>query len=368
MEYCEGGDMGLVIKKCKKDKDYIAEDVIWKFFMQIVLAISACHQRTEGKILHRDIKPGNVFLDGHNNVKLGDFGLSRILSKETQYASTHVGTPYYMSPEQIIETNYNEKSDIWSTGCVLYEMTALKPPFEAANQLALAKKIKTGKFDRLPLRYSEELQKVVTWMIRVNPQERPTVEDLLKIPQISLRIKEQQIKDTYSFLKKKEEDLKKKETDLTVEESKLNEKIQELSNREKQLASLESSLMKQCVKDTNNNAGGSQKSTDISCSAITGETFSKDNLVEEHVKTQENTNPNITDIVKKKIEKIQSQPFLLGLHTEEKLKFDHFESVHNQLDNAHNTVSKAKIKKPGFENGLTRIPAKKRYCEEKDES
>lgn len=97
--------------------------------MQIMLALRECHNRKEGIIIHRDIKPGNVFFDGSNNVKLGDFGLSRLLSQESQYALTNVGTPYYMSPEQINETNYNEKTDIWSAGCVLYEMVALRPPF-----------------------------------------------------------------------------------------------------------------------------------------------------------------------------------------------------------------------------------------------
>ncbi len=116
MEYCEGGDIGALIKRCKKNKEYIAEDVIWKIFTQLVLALHECHTRKEGKVLHRDLKPSNVFLDSENNVKLGDFGLSRVLSNESTFAYSHVGTPYYMSPEQIDEMRYNEKSDIWSLG------------------------------------------------------------------------------------------------------------------------------------------------------------------------------------------------------------------------------------------------------------
>jgi len=88
-----------LIKKCKAEKDFVAEDVIWKIFMQIILALKECHDRPDGKILHRDLKPGNVFFDVGNNVKLGDFGLCRMLSAESQYAHTNVGTPYYMSPE-----------------------------------------------------------------------------------------------------------------------------------------------------------------------------------------------------------------------------------------------------------------------------
>lgn len=138
MEYCEGGDILQLIKKCKRDKDYMNEDVIWKIFMQIMQALQHCHFRKEGRILHRDIKPGNIFLDGQNNVKLGDFGLSKMMGTDSTMAQTHVGTPYYMSPEQIDEVPYNEKSDIWSAGCVLYEMAALRPPFMAKSSIQLA--------------------------------------------------------------------------------------------------------------------------------------------------------------------------------------------------------------------------------------
>lgn len=119
MEFCEGGDIGALIKRCKKNSEYIAEDVIWKIFTQIVLALHECHTKKDGKILHRDLKPSNVFLDKDNNVKLGDFGLSRMLSSESTFAYSHVGTPYYMSPEQIDEDKYNEKCDIWSLGKII---------------------------------------------------------------------------------------------------------------------------------------------------------------------------------------------------------------------------------------------------------
>ena len=104
MEYCENGDMSQLIKKCKAEKDFVAEDVIWKIFMQILLALRECHYRgiKGSKILHRDLKPSNIFFDSNNNVKLGDFGLSRIIKSnenEQSLATTNVGTPYYMSPE-----------------------------------------------------------------------------------------------------------------------------------------------------------------------------------------------------------------------------------------------------------------------------
>lgn len=75
------------------------EDFVWKILVQITLALQECHRRKNGKaVLHRDLKPANIFLDADENVKLGDFGLARVLHHETSFARTYVGTPYYMSP------------------------------------------------------------------------------------------------------------------------------------------------------------------------------------------------------------------------------------------------------------------------------
>jgi serine/threonine protein kinase len=138
--------------------------------------LNECHNRNEGKILHRDIKPGNVFFDIGNNIKLGDFGLSRILSEKSNYAKTNVGTPYYMSPEQVNESEYDEKSDIWSAGCLLYEIVALQPPFKASNPLALAHKIANDKLERIPDKYSEFLQSLIESMLQKDPERRPSVQ------------------------------------------------------------------------------------------------------------------------------------------------------------------------------------------------
>lgn len=239
MEYCEGGDMGSVIKKCKRDRDYLPEELVWKIFMQIALALHDCHKRKEGKILHRDLKPANIFLDSNMNVKLGDFGLSRIMGSESEFAHTHVGTPYYMSPEQISEAKYNEKSDIWSLGCLLYEFAALIPPFEATNAPALSVKIRAGRFERLPSRYSDELQRVVVWMLNIDSNLRPSVDDLLNLPQISLRLREKKLKETQNSLKKREEELKKKESEIALIEAENKSKRAELEDRENKLRDLE---------------------------------------------------------------------------------------------------------------------------------
>ena len=86
MEYCPGGDMQQLLRKCRQTRDYICEDVIWKILTQLTLALKECHGHKPGKILHRDLKPANLFLDAKNNIKLGDFGLSRVLNENSQFA------------------------------------------------------------------------------------------------------------------------------------------------------------------------------------------------------------------------------------------------------------------------------------------
>ena len=242
MEYCEGGDLNQLIKRCKKTGEFIAEDIIWKIFTQVLLAIHVIHNHKEGKILHRDIKPSNIFLDKDNNVKLGDFGLSRELSDQSKFAYSHVGTPYYMSPEQIDETKYNEKSDIWSLGCFLYELTTFHPPFEAKNQIMLAMRIKSGKVEKINKRYSEELWRVITWMLTVNYNNRPSSEDLLNIPEVCIRLREKRIKDTLYKLKLFEEKLNLRDKEQKEKENELNEKEKNLKIKENELKDKENEI------------------------------------------------------------------------------------------------------------------------------
>ena len=195
MEYCPGGDLSQLIKHNRKSQQYFSEDIIWKIFAQVASALYACHTHKDGKILHRDIKPSNIFIDQENNIKLGDFGLSLILSKDISFAVSRVGTPYYMSPEQINDVKYNEKSDIWSLGCFLYELTTLHPPFEATTHLNLAMKIKSGKVEDIPSFYSNNLHKLISMLMNLDQNVRPNIKEIVSIPEISLRIRERKIKE-----------------------------------------------------------------------------------------------------------------------------------------------------------------------------
>ncbi|XP_063079807.1 serine/threonine-protein kinase Nek2 [Engraulis encrasicolus] len=194
MEYCEGGDLASLISKCIKDRKYLEEEFVLRVLAQLSLALRECHRRSEGgrTVVHRDLKPANIFLDARQNVKLGDFGLARILHHDTSFARTFVGTPYYMSPEQMNRMSYNEKSDIWSLGCLVYELCALSPPFMAYNQKDLAEKIREGKFRRIPYRYSEELNTLLSRMLNLKDYLRPSVESILQSALISEVVAEEQ--------------------------------------------------------------------------------------------------------------------------------------------------------------------------------
>ncbi|KAL4233987.1 Serine/threonine-protein kinase Nek11 [Mactra antiquata] len=183
-EYCEGGDLDMSIQEYKKSNKKFDESTVLDWFVQLLLAVHYMHSR---RVLHRDLKTRNIFLK-KNMVKIGDFGISRILMGTTDLASTFTGTPYYMSPEVLKHEGYNSKSDVWSIGCILYEMCTLDHAFDGKSLMAVMYKIVEGDPPDLPSKYSKELNKVLKLMLNKDPEKRPSATELIKIPLISSHI------------------------------------------------------------------------------------------------------------------------------------------------------------------------------------
>lgn len=150
-----------------------------------------------------------VFLGEDNSVKLGDFGLSKVMQSH-DFASTYVGTPFYMSPEICAAEKYTLKSDIWSLGCIIYELCTREPPFNAKTHFQLVQKIKEGKIAPLPAIYSSELFAIIKDCLRVNPDRRPDTAMLLNLPVVRLMRKEKEVVEFSKVLKAKEESLNRR--------------------------------------------------------------------------------------------------------------------------------------------------------------
>ncbi|XP_071951524.1 uncharacterized protein [Antedon mediterranea] len=183
MDYCDGGDLYKAIN-CQRGILF-DEDKVIDWFVQISLAIKHVHDR---KILHRDLKSQNIFLTRKGIIKLGDFGIARVLNNTMELARTCIGTPYYLSPEIVENRPYNNKSDIWALGCVLYELCTLKHAFEAGNMKNLVLKIIRGSYPPVSPRYSYELRNLVALLFKRNPRDRPSINSILKKPLIQKRI------------------------------------------------------------------------------------------------------------------------------------------------------------------------------------
>ncbi|KAL3134399.1 hypothetical protein ABBQ38_006461 [Trebouxia sp. C0009 RCD-2024] len=175
MEYAQYGDLGRLIKKAIELKKAFPEKIIWKYFMQICEGMQVLHN---AKIIHRDIKPMNIFVGDHDIVKVGDLGIAKMIKEGV--ANTQIGTPHYMPPELWQNKKYTFTSDLWALGCLLYELMTYRVPFEARSMAELHTKVMAGHFKPItPGKYSADLINLMGQLLQVNPQRRPMVSQIL---------------------------------------------------------------------------------------------------------------------------------------------------------------------------------------------
>ena len=190
-EYCSSGDLCDYIQMYISHKKKMSEKLIWKLFIQICLGLHYLHNH---KILHRDIKTKNIFLNEDFSVKIGDLGIAKILENTTSYAHTFIGTPYYLSPELCKDLPYNDKSDVWSLGCVLYEMVTLRHPFEGKTRVEIYDKIINGNYEGIDKYYSLELRRMIDLLLIKDEKKRPKICEILSLGIIKEKAKECGIK------------------------------------------------------------------------------------------------------------------------------------------------------------------------------
>jgi NIMA (never in mitosis gene a)-related kinase len=180
MEFASGGDLLNKVEKLQARGSKLAEKDLWSYLIQCLKGLQALH---DTKICHRDLKCANMFLTQDGVIKLGDLNVSKVQKRGLMYTQT--GTPYYASPEVWQDKPYNNKCDIWSLGCVIYEMAALKPPFRAQSMKDLCNKVIKGVYPPLPKSYSKDFHAVIKRMLVVSPSKRPTAQEILESSEIN---------------------------------------------------------------------------------------------------------------------------------------------------------------------------------------
>jgi NIMA (never in mitosis gene a)-related kinase len=186
MDYAEGGDLFKVVDRARRKCQPIGEPKILRWMTQSFLAIKYLHDK---HVLHRDLKSQNIFLSGSGRIKLGDFGISKVLENTECFAKTSIGTPYYLAPEICSQRPYSWAADIWALGCILFEMSMLRVPFDAQNFKQLCDRITRTSAPKISSNFSPELRDLCALMLSREPRKRPAAHDILQLPIIQGEIR-----------------------------------------------------------------------------------------------------------------------------------------------------------------------------------
>ncbi|CAK59936.1 unnamed protein product (macronuclear) [Paramecium tetraurelia] len=191
-EYCQGGEL---LERIKTITNY-NENLAAKYMKQVFSAIQYCHQKN---IVHRDLKPENILFDSRDpdaNLKVIDFGASEKMI-DSSFLTKKIGTPYYVAPEVLSDSGYDEKVDVWSCGVILYILLIGRPPFKGASDIETLRLARQGKLNTNNerwLRTNEQAKDLMMKMIIVDPKKRISMQEAFNHPWIQ-NIQQNEIED-----------------------------------------------------------------------------------------------------------------------------------------------------------------------------
>ena len=171
MEFCSGGDLKKAIDAQKSLKSPLSEDTVLIWFGQLISGLKYLKER---KILHRDLKPNNVFLTSENKIKIGDFGLAKTLDSTYEMAETRKGARIYMAPERHRGERYNHKADMWALGCIMYELCTLRYTFTDVLDIC------DGRYQPIPADLHPGVSFYIPRLLRVDSRRRPSADKILR--------------------------------------------------------------------------------------------------------------------------------------------------------------------------------------------
>lgn len=179
-EYCDQGDLHSLLIELRRRGERVPESQLLSWLAQLCLALSHLHRQ---RIIHRDVKTSNIFVTADRTLKLGDFGFAKALQAQQDALVSRVGSPFYMSPEICKNQPYGTTSDVWSCGCVLYEMICLQPAFYAENMMLVLDRICAAAYDPPPPdACSDAIRQLLSEMLQLEPERRPATQEVLQHP------------------------------------------------------------------------------------------------------------------------------------------------------------------------------------------
>ena len=305
MEYADDGDLQTEINKKKKNSETFDEKIIWLYSIQMIEGLKALHDK---KIMHRDLKSANIFLSKNKlQCKLGDMNVSKVIKEKV--LMTQTGTPYYASPEVWRDEPYSYKSDLWSIGCVIYEMCNLEPPFNGKDLDELFENVCSGKLKRINICYSEDLWEMILMLLQNDVERRVNCDEFLESELIKKKIEE--LKDNpdinyEAYLLEKNIEIKN-ENNVLLQTIKF-KNFNELKNNLPTLKNYESNYNKRTINNSNNYKSNSSI-------IYTSKNNSLDALViNSNIKKQNIFSKNINHSLnnRREIEKVHSKKSLIN--------------------------------------------------------